>query len=162
MGGKVAQIVAAQQPKGLKGLVLFAPAPPTPLDAPEAFREMVVSNYSSRDGAERAIDLLTALPLTKAQYEQVIEDTLSSSLAAKRAWVDAGMFKDISDRAVRVNLPIRVVIGGADQVMPEEKLRPAFAPLLPAGAVRRDPWDGASLASRGDGGRHPGDPHDAL
>jgi len=31
MGGKVAQIVAARRPKELVGMVLVAPAPPTPM-----------------------------------------------------------------------------------------------------------------------------------
>jgi pimeloyl-ACP methyl ester carboxylesterase len=34
MGGKVAQVVAARRPKGLEGLVLVAPAPPTPMEVP--------------------------------------------------------------------------------------------------------------------------------
>ena len=38
MGGKVAQIVAARRPKELVGLVLIAPAPPTPMPVPETVR----------------------------------------------------------------------------------------------------------------------------
>jgi 3-oxoadipate enol-lactonase len=35
MGGKVAQLLASQQPDGLKGLVLVPPATPTPQNIPE-------------------------------------------------------------------------------------------------------------------------------
>lgn len=131
MGGKVAQILAAQQPVGLQGLILLAPAPPAPLDSPPEFREMAIGNYTSREGAQRAIGLLAALPLTEAQQEQVIEDTLSSSYAAKRAWLEAGMIKDITGRTTKVTAPIRVLVGERDHVMPEEKLRPRFDPYYP-------------------------------
>jgi pimeloyl-ACP methyl ester carboxylesterase len=34
MGGKVAQLAASRRPEGLSGLILVAPAQPTPLDEP--------------------------------------------------------------------------------------------------------------------------------
>jgi pimeloyl-ACP methyl ester carboxylesterase len=41
MGGKTAQLVASRRPKGLVGLVLVAPAPPSPLKIPEELRVML-------------------------------------------------------------------------------------------------------------------------
>jgi len=132
MGGKVAQIVAARQPNGLKGLVLVAPAPPGPLEMPADEREGIVSNYCSRAGVETVIGILTSRPLTSDQREQVIEDTLASPLAAKRAWPDSGMAKDIRSRARQVVVPIRVVVGENDIVETESALRTAFGEFYPA------------------------------
>lgn len=61
MGGKIAQIVAGRRPDGLEGLVLVAPAPPTPMEVPEDPRRNarvlpVAGGYLA--GARRAVRLL--------------------------------------------------------------------------------------------------------
>ena len=102
MGGKVAQLVAARHPKGLKGLILYAPAPPTPLAVPEEERKGYIGLYQSREGAEMVIRNLTPHPLSDALREQIIEDTLRGSLGAKRAWPEKGMVADISNEAAKI------------------------------------------------------------
>ncbi|USI73446.1 alpha/beta fold hydrolase [Sphingomonas morindae] len=131
MGGKVAQIVAARQPAGLKGLILVAPAPPGPLAVPPEQRAEIVRNYSTEEGVARAIGIMARLPLTHAQRAQIVEDTLASPPAAKRAWPEQGMQKDIRDRAARVRVPNRVVIGARDAVETEASLRAAFDQYYP-------------------------------
>lgn len=131
MGGKVAQLVAARRPKGLKGLILYAPAPPTPLDVPEAVRKGYVSLYQSREGAETVIGNLTPHPLSEAFREQIIEDTLRGSLGAKRAWPEQGMVADISAATATIDVPVHVIAGGDDEVEPESSLRAAFGKVLP-------------------------------
>ncbi len=54
-GGKVAQLVAARRPAGLRGLILYAPAPPSPMNVPEEQRKSYVGLYESRQGAEIVI-----------------------------------------------------------------------------------------------------------
>jgi pimeloyl-ACP methyl ester carboxylesterase len=44
MGGKVAQIVAGRRTKGLQGLVLVAPAPPTPMAVPQQQRDGILAS----------------------------------------------------------------------------------------------------------------------
>src|SRR5271166_6959143 len=58
MGGKVAQIVAARSPVGLVGLVLIAPAPPTPMPVPEEQRAAMLASYGSREGVLQALSVL--------------------------------------------------------------------------------------------------------
>jgi pimeloyl-ACP methyl ester carboxylesterase len=130
MGGKVAQLVAARHPQGLRGLILYAPAPPTPLDVPEEMRQGYVGLYQSREGAELVIRNLTPHPLPDAFREQIIEDTLRGSPGAKRAWPEKGMIADIRDEASRIAVPVHIIAGGDDSVEPEASLRAAFGKVL--------------------------------
>jgi pimeloyl-ACP methyl ester carboxylesterase len=57
MGGKVAQFLAAQRPAGLEGLVLVAPAPPTPQNLPEAAKQAQLHAYDNRENALQALGL---------------------------------------------------------------------------------------------------------
>jgi pimeloyl-ACP methyl ester carboxylesterase len=132
MGGKVAQLLAARRPEGLKRLVLVAPAPPTALDVPEEQRRGIITVYQAREGVEVAIGRLTVLPLSKTHREQVIEDSLSGAPDAKRAWPEEGMIRDISNEASKILVPVHVIVGGADNVETESSLRAAFGGVLPA------------------------------
>jgi pimeloyl-ACP methyl ester carboxylesterase len=129
MGGKVAQLVAARHPAGLEGLILIAPAPPTPLDVPEEVRRSYVELYQTRAGAETVIGNLTPHLLPEAHREQIIADTLRGAPAAKRAWPEDGMVQDISDRVATIRVPLHVVAGGDDQVETAASLRAAFDKL---------------------------------
>jgi pimeloyl-ACP methyl ester carboxylesterase len=136
MGGKVAQIVAGRRPAGLSGLVLVAPAPPTPMPAPEAQRAAMLASYGSRDGVLQALSVLTDQPLPNELREQVIEDTLAGAPAAKRAWTDSGMIENVSAGLVGVITPTIVVIGDRDQVEHEGPLRDVFSRFLPQATFR--------------------------
>jgi pimeloyl-ACP methyl ester carboxylesterase len=131
MGGKVAQIVAARSPAGLAGLVLVAPAPPTPMPVPEERRAAMLESYGSREGALQALSVLAGSPLSPELRERVIEDTLRGAPGAKRAWTESGMIKDVSAGLDTVTAPVTVVIGDLDQVEHEAALREIFGRLLP-------------------------------
>jgi pimeloyl-ACP methyl ester carboxylesterase len=130
MGGKVAQLLAARQPPGLKGLILYAPAPPNPMNVPEDVRKQYVGLYQSREGAETVINNLTPHPMSRVLREQIIEDTLRGSPGAKRAWPEVGMVTDIRDEASRITVPVHIIAGGDDSVEPEASLRAAFGKVL--------------------------------
>lgn len=130
MGGKVAQLVAARHPPGLKGLILYAPALPTPLNVPEEVRKQFIGLYQSREGAEIVIRNLTPHPLSDVFREQIIEDTLRGSPGAKRAWPEEGMIADISDEASKITAPVHIIAGGDDSVEPEAALRAEFGKVL--------------------------------
>jgi len=130
MGGKVAQLVAARNPEGLRGLILFAPAPPSPMNVPEEQRKEYVGLYGSRVGAEIVIGNLTPHPLPDAVREQIIEDSLHGSPGARRAWPLEGMIADISEEASRITVPVHIIAGGDDRVEPEDSLRAAFGKSL--------------------------------
>jgi pimeloyl-ACP methyl ester carboxylesterase len=130
MGGKVAQLVAARHPAGLRGLILFAPAPPTPMNVPEEQRRGYVGLYESRQGAEIVIRNLTPHTLPDSVRERIIEDTLRGSPGAKRAWPLEGMITDISAEARKIAVPVHIIAGGDDRVEPEASLRAAFGQVL--------------------------------
>ena len=123
MGGKVAQIVAARSPVGLVGLVLIAPAPPTPMPERQEQRAAMLESYASREGVEQALSVLAGRSLSPALREQVIEDTLRGKPDAKRAWTESNMIEDVSTGLEAVTAPVRVVIGDRDQVEHEAALR---------------------------------------
>lgn len=132
MGGKVAQLVAAERPRGLKGLILIAPAPPTPLGVPQEQRQGMIASYQAREGAEMAIGILSALPLSDAHREQVIEDTLGGSPEAKRAWPEQGMTEDISEKVSKIAVPVCIIVGSADNIESEASLRAGFGKAIPS------------------------------
>jgi 3-oxoadipate enol-lactonase len=84
MGGKVAQIVAARHPRGLAGLVLVAPAPPTPLKMPPYQRASMLESYQTRAGVLQALSVLAGSALPDSLRDQVIDDTLRGAAGAKR------------------------------------------------------------------------------
>lgn len=130
MGGKVAQLVAARKLQGLKGLVLFGPAPPKPMDVPEDERRGYVALYDTREGAETVIGNMTPHPLPDRYREQIIEDSMGGSPGAKRAWPEQGMIEDITEQTAGIAVPVHVIAGGDDPVEPEASLRAAFGKVL--------------------------------
>jgi 3-oxoadipate enol-lactonase len=131
MGGKIAQIIAARRPQQLAGLVLIAPAPPTPMPVPETIRTAMLAQYSSRAGVLQALAVLGGESLSSELREQVIEDTLRGAPEAKRAWTERGMIQDVTAGLESVTLPVIIVVGDRDQVEHEAALRDTFGRLLP-------------------------------
>jgi pimeloyl-ACP methyl ester carboxylesterase len=136
MGGKVAQIVATRRPRGLAGLVLVAPAPPTPMPVTEAQRADRLASYGSRDAVLQALAVLAGTPLSEELREQVIEDTLHGAPEAKRAWTDRGMIEDVSAGLDAVSIPVSILVGSRDRVEHESALREVFGRLLPQASIR--------------------------
>ena len=116
--------------EGLKGLVLVAPAPPTPIAAPKEQRDAMLESYQTPAGVEFALSILTSRQLSPELRQQVIDDTLSGSQAAKAAWTQAGMTLDISDIVGNINVPTTIIVGDADKVETEPLLRREFAPRI--------------------------------
>jgi pimeloyl-ACP methyl ester carboxylesterase len=131
MGGKIAQILASRRPDGLRAVVLVAPAPPTPLHAPDAQKQSMLASYTTPEGIGDALKVISRRPLTTAQRLQVTEDSLGGAEAAKVAWVSQGMALDISKQAASITVPVCVIVGSADQVEKEAALREAVLPLVP-------------------------------
>jgi pimeloyl-ACP methyl ester carboxylesterase len=130
MGGKVAQLIAAGHPRGLQGLILYAPAPPHPMNVPADVRKQYVGLYQTREGAEIVVKNLTPHPLPEVYREQIIEDTLRGSPEAKQAWPEGGMIADISHEVSKITVPVHIIAGGDDAVEPEASLRAAFGKAL--------------------------------
>ncbi len=117
MGGKVAQLMASRQSAWLAGLVLVAPSPPQPMSMPAAARETMAKAYATREAIEMTIDsVLTANPLSAADREQVIEDSLRGASQAKTAWPRATSLEDITDKVGAITVPTLVIAGEKDRV----------------------------------------------
>src|SRR5271168_3801332 len=132
MGGKIAQILAGRQLHGLRGVVLVAPAPPTPLHPPDAQKLAMMESYTTPEGIVDALKIVSVRPLTLPQRLQVTEDSLGGALAAKESWVSRGMALDISKEAASIRVPMCVIVGSADPIEKEAALREAILPLVPS------------------------------
>ena len=143
MGGKVAQLMASQRPAGLAGLILVAPAAPTPMIMPAQAREMLAGAYATRETVEAAIDnVLTARPLSAADRAQVIEDSLRGAPPAKVAWPRSTSLEDIAAEVGNINVPTLVIAGELDRVDPPIRLQVELLPRIPQAVMRVLPGTG--------------------
>jgi pimeloyl-ACP methyl ester carboxylesterase/predicted SnoaL-like aldol condensation-catalyzing enzyme len=131
MGGKIAQVLAGRRPDGLRGVVLVAPAPPTPLHVPETQKQAMLASYTTPEGIVDALKIVSHRPLTLAQRLQITEDSLGGAEGAKTTWVSESMPLDISKQTASINVPVCVIVGSADQIEKEAALREAILPLVP-------------------------------
>ncbi len=116
MGGKVTQFVASQNPEGLHGLVLVAPATPTPTHFTQEALQQQLHAYDSRETVLQTISFLSAKSPKPEDIEHIVEDSLSGSPAATRAWPTIGILEDISDAVLNIKVPTLVVAGGQDKL----------------------------------------------
>ena len=159
MGGKVAQLMASHRPDGLKGLVLVAPATPTPAHMPEEAKQQQMHAYDDRKTVLETIGFLCARIPPAELVEQIVEDSLSGTPEAKLAWPTHGMAEDISTQVEDIVVPTLVLAGEFDRLDSIEQHRkevvarisgselkivtgsghllPIDAPLQTAQAIRR-------------------------
>jgi pimeloyl-ACP methyl ester carboxylesterase len=143
MGGKVAQLLAARRQPGLRALVLVAPSPPSPTLLPKDQREAMRHAYDSPESIAFLRDhILTALPLTEAQRQRVITDSLRVTPQAKAAWLAGMIAEDIRAEVARINVPTLVLSGERDQVDPTERLRRELLPHIPGARLQVLPGAG--------------------
>ncbi|GAA0733987.1 alpha/beta fold hydrolase [Sphingomonas sp. ABOLD] len=132
MGGKVAQWIAAQRPHGLLGLVLVAPAPPTPIALPDLAREMMAGAYDSESAVAETIDrVLAGNPLDPRDRAQVIADSLRAAPQAKKAWPSATSLEDITAMVGRIDVPTLVLAGERDRIDTPAALTAELLPRIP-------------------------------
>jgi pimeloyl-ACP methyl ester carboxylesterase len=131
MGGKIAQVIASRRPKGLRGVVLVAPSPPTPLVFPPEALAGMQTVYDTRESIEGALaHMLTATPLSDALREQVVTDSLGGSKEAKAAWPDVLSQEDITTAVRAIDVPVLVISGDADKVDTTDTLRVELLPRI--------------------------------
>ena len=143
MGGKVAQLLASRRPKGLAGMVLVAPSPPSPMAMPVEARERMAKAYSSREAVERTLDhVLTTKPLSAEDREQVIADSLGGSPQAKAAWPRLTSQEDITGQVAAIDAPTLVIAGELDRVDSVDTLKVELMPLIPQAVLKVLPGTG--------------------
>ena len=116
LGGKVAQLVASRNPGGLQGMVLVAPAPPTPLRLSDEMREAQIHAYDNRENVLKTIELLSSRMPSPLIVEQIIEDSLSGNQEATLAYPTSSILDDISAHLARINVPTLVLAGELDKL----------------------------------------------
>jgi pimeloyl-ACP methyl ester carboxylesterase len=132
MGGKVAQLLASRRPKGLAGLGLVAPSPPSPMVMTPKARQMMSGTYSTRETVGMAIDqVLAGKVLSPRDREQVIEDGLRGAPQAKTAWPLSTSLEDITREVIAIDVPTIVIAGELDLVDSVETLKAELLPRIP-------------------------------
>ncbi len=116
MGGKVSQLIASRNPEGLQGLVLVAPAPPTPQRLPDEMRETQIHSYDNRENVLQTIKFLSFQMHASTVVEQIVEDSMSGSREATLAYPTAAILENISSEVSKINVPTLVLAGELDQL----------------------------------------------
>ncbi|MET8102164.1 alpha/beta hydrolase [Streptomyces sp. NPDC005236] len=132
MGGKVAQLVAATRPAGLRGIVLVGSGPAKPAAAVTAeYREALSHAYDSEKSVAGARDdVLTATELPAPIKAQIMADSRAGADAARTEWPLRGIAQDISEHTRMISVPSLVVAGGNDRVEPVDVLVRNLVPYL--------------------------------
>ncbi|MEU6405771.1 alpha/beta hydrolase [Streptomyces sp. NPDC046985] len=132
MGGKVAQLIAATRPAGLRGIVLVGPGPakPAAMITPE-YRETLSHAYDSDESVAGARDhVLTATELPESIKSQIATDSRASADAGRTEWPLRGIAEDITEHTREISVPALVVAGENDRVEPVDVLRDNLVPYL--------------------------------
>ena len=133
MGGKVALALAAQQPAGLRGLLLLSPSPPTPEPISPRDRADSLAAYGKPEEAKKTARKITNRSLPEGSIDQIVADNLRTNHGAWDAWLEQGSEEDISPLMLNVQLPCRLLVGSADRAIPTEAQQHQTLPLLPPG-----------------------------
>ncbi|GAB3231590.1 alpha/beta hydrolase [Hymenobacter seoulensis] len=133
MGGKIALALAARQPKGLAGVALLSPSPPSPEPMTDSDRMSSMRAYGKQTEAEKTLQNITARPLPEAIRQQILEDNLRSTRLAWDAWLLHGSREDISAQMYNVHIPCTILAGDQDNVMSPSVHGLETLPLLPTG-----------------------------
>lgn len=135
MGGKVALALAAGRPAHLRALLLLAPSPPTPEPIEEAARQKSIDGWGDRGNAARMLAVATANPLSIPAQGRAIDDMMRCGRAAWTAWLTSGSREDISADTARIDVPVTILSGTGDTVIPIAVLRREVAGRLAAARV---------------------------
>jgi 3-oxoadipate enol-lactonase len=137
MGGKVAQFLASQRPPGLVGLVLVAPAPPTPQNIPEPAKQAQLHAYDNRENALQALAFLTAFPPSDTLRDQILADNFAaSSSQAKLTWPTSSAYEDISEVVGEIAVPTLILAGDQDRQDPLEQHQREVLPRIPGANIK--------------------------
>ena len=102
---------------GLKGVLLIAPAPPTPLELPQDMKEQQLSAYSSPQSAKFVVrNVLTSSDIPDEEVSILVEDMLKGNEFATKAWPAYAMAENILAEASKINVPVLIICGELDKV----------------------------------------------
>lgn len=142
MGGKVAQLLASRRPEGLVGLILVAPATPTPTHFPEEALQQQLHAYDNRETVLQTIAFLSARTPAPEIVEQIVEDSLSGVPDAKLAWPTSAIREDISAEVPHIAVPTLVLAGEHDRLDSVEQHRREILSRIPNSRLEIIPGSG--------------------
>jgi non-heme chloroperoxidase len=133
MGARIAQYLALEQPSNVRGYFLLAPGVARGTIAAPRHREMTERAYGSRRRIQAFQHGAMRKPIAADDVEQIIEDALIAQREHWFGWYDAGRTVDFSHRIHEIRVPVCVVAGEED-------------PLIPIGRIQREIIDHISGA----------------
>ncbi|HLN03627.1 MAG TPA: alpha/beta hydrolase [Bryobacteraceae bacterium] len=87
--------------------------------------------YDNRETVLETIAFLTARPPDEATVEQIVEDSLGGSAAAKQAWPTSTAYEDISERVAEIDVPTLIPAGDQDRQDPLHQQQSEVLPRIP-------------------------------
>ena len=135
MGGKIALLLAAARPPGLRQLVLLSPSPPPGEPLTDEARAAARAAYGSRTAAEKTVRIITERPLPTATRAAIVADNLRSSHTAWNAWLDHGSREDLTAQMATLAGPCHLLVGTHDRAIAPGAQRRLTLPYLPEGTA---------------------------
>ena len=124
MGAKVAQLVAAHNPAGLKSLVLVSPAPLAAFQLPTEMAEQQIHAYDTPESAEYVTsNILTTSALSKEIVDALVADQLRGNEWARAAWPKYGMTENYGALLGAIRVPTLVLAAEKDMVETPERVQ---------------------------------------
>lgn len=136
MGARIIQRIAVDRPAGLAGVVLAAPG--TASAAPVVSRQRYLATLAC--GSRRRISSFQRgamrAEVAADVYERLIEDALYAQREHWFGWYDRGRTEDFSERLIAVNVPVIVLAGAEDPILPLSRVERDVAGKIPGTSVR--------------------------
>jgi pimeloyl-ACP methyl ester carboxylesterase len=144
MGAKVAQYIAAEQPRNLTRMILVAPGTARPAPPSPRHRALTLETYGSRVRIERFQRSAMQRDVSPEVMERIVDDALVASFEHWIGWYDSGRVSEFTKRLASIAVPVLAIAGSND-------------PLVSASRVKRDVTgaiDGALFAQLRDAGHN--------
>jgi pimeloyl-ACP methyl ester carboxylesterase len=135
IGGKVAQFFASQRPIRLEGLVLVAPAPPTPQNIPEPAKQAQLHAYDNRVNALQALAFPTAFPPSGPLREQILPTTSPVHRKPSSPGRHPPLSEDISGVVGHIAVPTLILAADQDRQDPLEQHEREVLPRIPGAKI---------------------------
>ncbi len=153
MAGKVCAVLARwaadgdARLRGLRGLVLVCPSPPSPEPMEAKKRAQMLEllggepgtdergRRRDREAATRYIRENANADLPKATVARAAEEVLRMDRGAWRAWLEGGSKEDWSERVNVLSLPVLVVAGDKDEALGPNAQKSWTMPHFPHGRL---------------------------
>lgn len=135
MGGKIALLLAARRPAGLRRLVLLSPSPPPHEPISDEDRAAAFAAFGQPAEAEKTARKITYHPLSAAAHAMVVADNLRTRRPAWDHWLEHGTRTDITAELATLAVPCHLLVGTHDPAVTPATQRRLTLPYLPAGST---------------------------